>query len=177
MRGGCDRGRASVRGIVRCMSETRGRLRLVRYDGEGRIDQDVACSTCGHNLRTQFDDGACPKCRASVYDSARCARLCQHDPAWLRRLARSTIWICVACVCVALVLACMLIPGGESMRGGPGRGQAVQDRQVDRLGVAFAVRQWWSDHTWPAAAALARRTAAIACRRAGKRIPGTLTRW
>ena len=91
------------------MSESRGRLRFVSYDAEGRIDQDFACLKCGYNLRTQRDDGDCPECGDSVYDSARCAWLCQHDPAWLHRLAGATAWITTAFVCFALLLLTSLI--------------------------------------------------------------------
>ena len=83
------------------MSEPCGRIPFVEYDVDGRIDQDAPCFQCGYNLRTLHDDGECPECGASVYESARLAWLCQHDPAWLRRVAAATIWIEVAMFCFA----------------------------------------------------------------------------
>ena len=84
--------------MIDVMAESRGQIPFVAYDADGRLDQDLPCLKCGYNLRTLFDDGQCPECGASVHESARLAWLCQHDPAWLRRLARATIWIGIAMV-------------------------------------------------------------------------------
>ena len=91
------------------MSETRGRIPFVAYDADGRIGQDLACLECGYNLRGLLDDGQCPECGASVHQSARLAWLCQHDPAWLRRLARATIWMAAAMVCLAALPVLVLM--------------------------------------------------------------------
>jgi hypothetical protein len=83
------------------MSESRTPIPFVTYDADGRIDMDLPCRKCGYNLRTLRDDRQCPECGASIHDSARLAWLCQHDPAWLRRLATATVWIAIAMTCFA----------------------------------------------------------------------------
>ena len=87
------------------MAESRGQIPFVEYDVDGRLDQDLPCLKCGYNLRTLRDDAQCPECGASVHESARLAWLCQHDPPWLRRLARSTIWIGTAMIGFILYLS------------------------------------------------------------------------
>ena len=96
------------------MADTHGQIPFVAYDADGRIDQDLPCVKCGYNLRTMRDDGQCPECGASVGESARLAWLCQHDPVWLRRLARATVWMVIAMVCLAglPVLGLWLLLGG-----------------------------------------------------------------
>ena len=91
------------------MTESRGRIPYVAYDADGRIDQDLPCLKCGYNLRSLSDEGACPECGAGLEMSARLAWLCQHDPRWLRRLVRATVWIGVAMVCFALYLSLYLL--------------------------------------------------------------------
>jgi len=91
------------------MAASLGQIRFVKYDADGRIDHDLPCLKCGYNLRTLLDDGQCPECGTSIHESARLAWLCQHDPVWLRRLGRSTVWIGIAMVCVALILSLSLL--------------------------------------------------------------------
>jgi hypothetical protein len=91
--------------------EPSGRLRFVTYDADGRIDQDLACLNCAYNLRTLHDDADCPECGQSVYESAKRARLCQHDPIWLRRLTEAANWIAVAFGCFVLLVSAALIMG------------------------------------------------------------------
>ena len=101
------------------MGETHEQIPFVKYDADGRIDQDLPCLKCGYNLRTLRDDGQCPECGASVHESARLAWLCQHDRVWLRKLAGSTVWIGIAMICfvsflsVGLLLAVSYHPPDE----------------------------------------------------------------
>ena len=87
------------------MAESQGQIPFVEYDADGRIDQDLPCLECGYNLRTLLDDGQCPECGTSFAELARIGWLFQCDPDWLRRLARSMIWIGVTMVCFVLYLS------------------------------------------------------------------------
>jgi len=90
------------------MGQPAGRVPFVKYDAEGRLDQDLPCVRCHYNLRTLLDDGQCPECGTSIYESTRLAWLCQHDPVWLRRLAGAAVWIGIAMVCFVLLLSVVL---------------------------------------------------------------------
>ena len=90
------------------MGQSNGRMPFVKYDADGRLDEDLPCVRCHYNLRSMLDDGQCPECGANVYESVRLAWLCQHDPVWLRKLAGSTVWIGIAMACFVLVLLFVL---------------------------------------------------------------------
>ena len=90
------------------MAESQGQIPFVEYDDDGRIDQDLPCLKCGYNLRSLLDDGQCPECGHSVYESARLAWLCQHDSVWLHKLVVATIWIEFALVCFGSLPAILL---------------------------------------------------------------------
>jgi hypothetical protein len=54
------------------------------------VDDDVPCSKCGYNLRTQAVDANCPECGygvAQTLEDRRRIWLCNRDPRWVRRLA------------------------------------------------------------------------------------------
>jgi hypothetical protein len=87
------------------MSEARKPIPFVTYDADGRIDMDLQCLKCGYNLRTLHDGGKCPECGVSISELARIGWLFQSDPAWLGRMARSTIWIGVAMICCILIMS------------------------------------------------------------------------
>ena len=80
----------------------------MKYDTDGRIDQDLPCLKCGYNLRTLLDDGQCPECGAGIMELAQMGWLCQHDPVWLRKLARSTVWIGAGMIGCILLLSLAL---------------------------------------------------------------------
>lgn len=79
---------------------------------------DLPCLKCEYNLRGLDDDVGCPECGESVYESARLVRLCQHDPTWLRKLARATIGIGIAVVVFVLYLPFVVLMSASS--SGPG---------------------------------------------------------
>ena len=90
------------------MAETRGQIPFVKYDTDGRIDQDLPCLKCGYNLRTLLDDGTCPECGASIPEMAEIGWLFQYDRTWLRRLKWATIFIGIALVSCALYMSAIL---------------------------------------------------------------------
>ena len=81
---------------------------FVKYDAEGRFDQDLPCLKCSYNLRTLRDDAHCPECGASIPEMAKTGWLFQCDTAWLLRLGLATVSIGVAMVCCALYMSAIL---------------------------------------------------------------------
>jgi hypothetical protein len=60
----------------------------IRLDDDGRIlEDDLACFSCGYNLRGLSPDGACPECGATVERSTRDHLLRFCDPKWVDQLA------------------------------------------------------------------------------------------
>ena len=91
------------------MSKPPAPIAFVKYDSDGRIDQDLACATCGYNLRTLHDDRDCPECGENVYYSARRTLRSEHDPPWLSRLARSRIWVGIGIIWIVIAIVCFVL--------------------------------------------------------------------
>jgi hypothetical protein len=68
-------------------------VRQVQRDASGRIDEDIACRSCGYNLRGLTLETVCPECRTAVERSVQgdLLRLC--EPRWVERLAQGALWI------------------------------------------------------------------------------------
>ncbi len=65
----------------------------VKFDAEGRVDQDLYCLKCGYNLRTLQSEGRCPECNIAVSRSVLGNALYNCDPKWVARLALGIAWI------------------------------------------------------------------------------------
>ena len=70
-----------------------GPHRTVRTDKNGLIAEDIACRSCGYNLRGLGVTGKCPECMAAIGRSILGDLLQFCEPAWVERLARGTTWI------------------------------------------------------------------------------------
>jgi hypothetical protein len=73
------------------------------------IDQDLACVTCGYNLRTQAADGVCPECGRSVRSTLRFPHLSRSAPRWLTSLVDS---VTVLLLAFAFAVAAYCLEGG-----------------------------------------------------------------
>ncbi len=81
------------------------------------IDRDVACASCGYNLRGLAPDGRCPECGAPIANSLRGNTLSSCDPRWLGRLRLGADLIRVGMiVSVGLVLAVVITSGMPPLR-------------------------------------------------------------
>jgi len=81
----------------------------LRLGPDGRIDVDIACVSCGYNLRGLAPDGRCPECGTAIGRSTRGDYLRFCDPGWVETLASGMNWI-VAGLILAFVLG--LVAGG-----------------------------------------------------------------
>ncbi len=63
------------------------------FDASGRLAADVACLTCGYNLRGLAPGGACPECGLAVGLSLRTDRLDAAPVVWRATLARGATWL------------------------------------------------------------------------------------
>jgi hypothetical protein len=70
---------------------------------------DIACVSCGYNLRGLSPDGRCPECGTAIGRSTRGDYLRFCDPGWVETLASGMNWI-VAGLILAFVLG--LFAGG-----------------------------------------------------------------
>lgn len=66
-------------------------LNKVRVDDQGRLLEDVACRSCGYNLRTRRISDACPECGNPVQFSLYGEQLEYADAAWVGRICRGAI--------------------------------------------------------------------------------------
>src|SRR5688572_20506915 len=60
--------------------------RMRGVGADGFINIDVACRTCGYELRALSADAKCPECGTDALGSLRSEQLSNADPAWVRRL-------------------------------------------------------------------------------------------
>ncbi|MEM9416027.1 MAG: hypothetical protein AAGA29_11215 [Planctomycetota bacterium] len=87
------------------------RLKLNReslLDDGGRVRLDVACRSCGYNLRGIAGDGTCPECGQDVEDSLLDDRPEHSNPKWLNRTALGANLFGVAAL-LAIGIILMLI--------------------------------------------------------------------
>ncbi|XAM00737.1 hypothetical protein OT109_04960 [Phycisphaeraceae bacterium D3-23] len=84
------------------------RLKLNRealLDDAGRVRIDLACRSCGYNLRGIAGDGTCPECGQGVEDALQDDRPEHSNPAWLGRTALGgNLFGIAALLAVAIVL-------------------------------------------------------------------------
>lgn len=59
----------------------------VELDAAGRLLDEIACRSCGYNLRGLPVDGACPECLTAIGRSVHGDLLQYCDPKWVERLA------------------------------------------------------------------------------------------
>jgi hypothetical protein len=59
------------------------------------LDRDIACLSCGYNLRGLAPNGSCPECGRAIADSLRGGRLPFADPLWIDRVANGAGWLAV----------------------------------------------------------------------------------
>jgi hypothetical protein len=55
---------------------------------DGFINIDIACRTCGYDLRALSADAKCPECGTDVVGSLQDEQLSNADPAWVKQLSR-----------------------------------------------------------------------------------------
>ncbi|MFI4860682.1 MAG: hypothetical protein ACIAXF_08385 [Phycisphaerales bacterium JB063] len=84
------------------------RLKLNRealLDDAGNVRIDLACRSCGYNLRSIAGTGQCPECGQPVEDALRDDRPEHSNPAWLKRTALGgNLFGCAALLAVAITL-------------------------------------------------------------------------
>ena len=75
----------------------------LRLGPDGRLEMDIACVSCGYNLRGLAPDSRCPECGTAIGHSTRGDYLRFCDPGWVETLASGMNWI-VAGIILAIVL-------------------------------------------------------------------------
>jgi hypothetical protein len=68
------------------------------------VADDLACHSCGYNLRGLSSDSRCPECGSAIAISARGDKLCFSDPRWIQKVRIGTVILAAAAVCGALTL-------------------------------------------------------------------------
>jgi hypothetical protein len=58
----------------------------INFDAAGRLDVDLLCAGCGHNLRGLLPTGACGECGRPVKWTLAGSNIGAADPAWLARV-------------------------------------------------------------------------------------------
>ncbi|MHC5027496.1 MAG: hypothetical protein ACYTGR_12150 [Planctomycetota bacterium] len=84
----------------------------VALDVHGTLAQDLACRSCGYNLRGLPIEAVCPECETAVGRSVHGDLLAFCDPAWVERLARG-MRLLVAAIIASIVLGII----GNVVRG------------------------------------------------------------
>lgn len=67
----------------------------IRYDSDGRLDTDVRCVMCGHNLRSRRVTEECTECGHPVTWTFCGNPLNVADPQWIRSLRIGTAVVCL----------------------------------------------------------------------------------
>jgi hypothetical protein len=80
--------------------------RMRGVGADGFINIDVACRTCGYDLRALSADAKCPECGTDALGSLRSEQLYDADPNWVRQLSRGAQVIGLTLV-VHMTLACL----------------------------------------------------------------------
>lgn len=89
------------------------------------LDFDLACVTCGYNLRGARPTGACPECGTPVETTLRPDLLHQADIGWLADLKKGSHWLVIAIVLSLLMIPVGMIIGIVSTAGSIGQGRAM----------------------------------------------------
>ncbi len=92
--------------------------------GGGIVDRNVACASCGYNLRSLRVDGACPECGIAVNRTIDGDWLRYADREWLKRIA---VALGRVCFCWKLMLGSVIVAFAFPL---------VVNRLVDRIPVA-----------------------------------------
>ena len=79
--------------------------RMQGVGADGFVNIDVACRSCGYDLRALSADAKCPECGTDVVGSLRSEQLCDADPVWVRRLGAGAQCIGLTLI-VHLTLSC-----------------------------------------------------------------------
>jgi hypothetical protein len=108
----------------------------VACDAEGRIDADLFCATCGHNLRGLEPSGVCTECGSLVEWSLGDGTLRFADPQWVRKLRTGVTWVMLTLPWLWLPLAWPLFFWGFWRL----TTRAPQERQVDAAYGLAAIR-------------------------------------
>jgi predicted RNA-binding Zn-ribbon protein involved in translation (DUF1610 family) len=65
----------------------------VALDADGRLGSELACLSCGYNLRGLLPHEACPECGHSIAESVRARGVSSKTFAWLERSRRAMGWM------------------------------------------------------------------------------------
>jgi hypothetical protein len=108
----------------------------VACDAGGRIDADLFCSTCGHNLRGLEPSGVCTECGSLVEWSLGDGTLRFADPQWVRTVRSGVTWVTLTLPWLWLPLAWPLFFWGFWRLATP----APQERQAGATYGLAAIR-------------------------------------
>lgn len=85
---------------------------------DGAIDQDFTCLRCQYNLRGLKRPSDCPECGLAIERSIELKLLHLTDPAWLRAVAASSVWITVGVIGVLGYVGFALLSDYDPSRNG-----------------------------------------------------------
>lgn len=89
-------------------------------DDQGRVRIDLACRSCGYNLRGAAADGGCPECGHDVEDALKDDRPEHSSPQWLGRVSLGANLFDVAALTVVafvfLLIFFIIFPGVNKHR-------------------------------------------------------------
>ena len=83
--------------------------RMRGVGADGFVNLDVACRTCGYDLRALSVEAKCPECGTDVTTSLRSEELRDADPQWVRRLSLGAQ--CIGLTLIGHLSAACLVRG------------------------------------------------------------------
>ena len=80
-------------------------------DDQGRVRIDLACRSCGYNLRGAAADGGCPECGHAVDDALQDDRPEHSNPHWLSRVTLGANLFGIAALAAVALLFLFILFG------------------------------------------------------------------